>query len=269
MSPKIPPAHNPTNVQYFWESDYLAPMRVAIIGYGKMGKEIEKVLLQRGHTISYIIDHQSQDKLIEINRQNTDVGIEFTGPSSAPDNLRTLISNGMPVVCGSTGWYVNLDEIRDLVTYHQAALVAATNFSLGVHLFFEAANHLARLFKSHPGYKVRINETHHTEKLDAPSGTAITLAKEVMSVMSHFDGFSQDRDDEADKIPLFSFREANVPGTHELILTSQIDEISLRHTAFNRSGFALGAVLAAEYIKDKTGNFTMRNILSDIQQGLF
>ena len=236
-------------------------MRVALIGYGKMGKIIGKLLLERNHRISFTIDQENQPEIHNILPDNTDICIEFTGPDSAFENLSILIKNKLPVVCGSTGWYDRMEQIRELVIQHDTSFVAASNFSIGVNLFFEAAQNLATIMKNHLNYNVSINETHHTEKLDAPSGTAITLSEEVRKVMDRYTGYSLNEKVSDDQIPVFAFREENVPGTHELTFKDEIDEITLRHVAFNRTGFALGAVVAAEYIVDKKGVFTIREIL--------
>lgn len=239
-------------------------MRVSLVGYGKMGKTIEKLLLERNHVISFRIDKDNQPDLELISSDNTDVCIEFTGPDSAFDNLNTLISNKLPVVCGSTGWYDRMEQIKEFVIQQDTSFVAASNFSIGVNLFFEAANKLSTIMKGHSDYQVSINETHHTEKLDAPSGTAITLSEEVRKVMDVFTGYSLNEASSVDLLPIYAFREENVPGTHELIFKNEIDEILLRHVAFNRTGFAMGAVVAAEFIFDKKGVFTIREILKSI-----
>ena len=236
-------------------------MKVAIIGYGKMGKIIEGFLIERGHSISFKIDKENFHQLKDINRENTDVCIEFTGPNSAKANLEILVGNGMPVVCGSTGWYSELTFIQELAVKNDTSFVAASNFSIGVNLFFEAAKDLSKIMKNQEGYGVSIRETHHTQKLDAPSGTAITLSEEVSSVLEQFDGFSLNEEGMDHKMPIYALREEDVPGTHELVFRNEIDEISLKHIAFNRNGFALGAVVAAEYIFDKKGVFTIREIL--------
>ncbi len=236
-------------------------MKAAIIGYGKMGKIIESILFDRGHSISFRVDKDNFHQLKDINRENTDVCIEFTGPNSALSNLKILVGNGMPVVCGSTGWYDELPSIKELVVKNNTSFVAASNFSIGVNLFFEAAKDLSKIMKNQHGYNVSIRETHHTQKLDAPSGTAITLNEEVSSVLDRFEGYSLNEEGIDHKMPIYAFREEDVPGTHELVFKNEIDEISLKHVAFNRNGFAMGAVVAAEYIFDKKGVFTIREIL--------
>lgn len=236
-------------------------MRVALVGYGKMGHIIEALLLKRDHEITFKIDKDNAHDLNNISPANTDVCIEFTNPEVAYDNLTVLIESGLPVVCGSTGWYSQLQIIHQKVIEKNTAFVAATNFSIGVNVFFEAAKDLARLLQKYNDYKPSIKETHHTEKKDAPSGTAITLSEEVISVLPGYEGYKLNSDEDENLIPVYAFREANVPGTHELIFNNGIDEISLKHVAFNREGFAMGAVMAAEYIYDKKGIFTISEIL--------
>ncbi len=239
-------------------------MRVALIGYGKMGHIIEALLVKRGHEISFTIDKDNVHELTQILPANTDVCIEFTNPEAAFNNLNILIDNGLPVVCGSTGWYSKLPEIHQKVIDRNTSFVAATNFSIGVNIFIEAAKNLAGLIKKYEDYRPAIRETHHTEKKDAPSGTAITLSEEVVSVLPNYEGYKLNSDDNENMIPIYAFREANIPGTHELIFNNGIDEISLKHIAFNREGFAMGAVIAAEYIHDKKGIFTISEILKSI-----
>jgi len=239
-------------------------MRVALIGYGKMGKTIEQILLERGHHVSLVIDKENHDMIRSVTPDNTDVCIEFTGPESAFDNLTLLINNKLPIVCGSTGWYDKMEQIKESVLQNDTAFVAASNFSIGVNLFFEAANALSSIMKNHQDYKISINETHHTEKKDAPSGTAITLSEEVRKVIDGYNGYSLNIANDEKLLPVYAFREENVPGTHELVFKNDIDEVMLRHVAFNRSGFALGAVVAAEYIHNKKGVFTIREILKSL-----
>jgi len=238
-------------------------MRAAIIGYGKMGRMIESILSERGHSVSFKINKENASEIHLVLPENTDVCIEFTHPEAAVANLSILINNGLPVVCGTTGWYDRLEEIYHLVEKKNTSLVTASNFSIGVNLFFEAARQLAALMHG-SGYAVRINESHHTEKKDAPSGTAITLSEEVRSVYSEFEGFQLNAEELPNKIPVYAYRIPDEPGTHELIFRNEIDEIMLRHVAFNRKGFAMGAVIAAEYIHNKKGIFHIRDILKSI-----
>lgn len=239
-------------------------MRVALIGYGKMGHTIESILLERGHTISYKVSIDNTETIHQINLDNTDVCIEFTHPGVAFDYIRLLSDSGLPVVCGTTGWYDRLEEAKAIVLKNNTALVVASNFSIGVNLFFEAARDLARLMHGQD-YTIRINESHHIEKKDAPSGTAITLSEEVRSVYNEYSGYQLNRDSDPSLLPIFASRIADVPGTHELIFKSGVDAIVLQHVAFNRQGFALGAVVAAEYIWDKKGIFSIRDILMSVK----
>ncbi len=235
-------------------------MKAALIGYGKMGHIIESVLLEKGHSVSFRINEENKSEIHDIRPDNTDVCIEFTGPEAAFDNLTHLIRQGLPVVCGTTGWYARMPEIYELVKKQGTSFVAASNFSIGVNLFFEAARQLAALMK-HRDYSVKISETHHIHKKDAPSGTAITLSEQVRAVLDEFEGYQLNSEKEENLIPIYSHRLEDVPGTHELTFGNEIDEISLKHVAFNRNGFALGAVLAAEYIIGRKGIFTIGEIL--------
>lgn len=241
-------------------------MKVALIGYGRMGRIIESILIEKGHEVSFVISGGNREDIHLINPENTDVCIEFTKPDVAPDNLNTLIGNGLNVVCGTTGWYDRFEQVRELVILHNTALVAASNFSIGVNLFFEVARQLSVLMKDQD-YDVRITETHHTQKKDAPSGTAITLSEEVRAVYKNFTGYQLNNDEDPELLPVYAYRVEDVPGTHELIFSNDIDEITLRHVAFNRRGFALGAVIAAEFIHGKKGVFSIREILRQLASG--
>ncbi len=212
-----------------------------------MGKAIEAIASQRGHQIVQKITSQNKDEINQLRPKDIDVCIEFTSPESATSNLSSLLSAGMKVVCGTTGWYSDFDAVIKSMKVGQAALLTATNFSPGVNIFFAAAQHLAHLIAKVPGYDTHISETHHTEKKDAPSGTAITLESLV-------------RQQENMPIPITSHRIPDVPGIHELVYSNEIDELSLRHSAFSRQGFALGAVLAAEFLQSKTGIYTMNDV---------
>lgn len=237
-------------------------MKIALLGYGKMGRAIEEVALQRGHEIVVKVGIENlQDKTAE-NIQKADVVIEFTGPESAFDNIRFCIDAGVPVVCGSTGWLDKYDEVKKYVSQKNGAFLYASNFSVGVNIFFALNKKLAELMKPHSSYEVEMKEIHHTQKLDAPSGTAITLAEQILENLpgkkKWVNAASADRAD----LVIISERTDPAPGTHIVNYHSDIDDICITHTAHNRKGFATGAVLAAEFLsKQQKGIFTMKDVL--------
>lgn len=231
-------------------------MNIAIIGYGKMGKAIEAILTERGHRV-----------LLKLNRtpeapdlKDIDVAIEFSNPESAFENIKSLLENQVPTISGTTGWLNQLDEIKKINLEKQSAFLYGSNFSLGVNLFFELNEHLAKLMAGYPQYQVEIEEIHHTQKLDAPSGTAISLAKGIIENTSKTD-WKLDVSDSEEIIPVKALRMDDVPGTHTVSYISGTDSIEIKHTAHTRKGFALGAVLAAEWIQGKKGFFTMKDVL--------
>ncbi len=237
-------------------------MNIAIFGYGKMGKEIEKVLLERGHSISHKIS--STDNLETFDFSDTDVVIEFSSPSSAKKNIEFCLNNKLPIIIGTTGWYSNLEELSNLCKSKNSAMIHATNFSLGVNLFFKLNQQLAKLMNNHPSYICSVTEIHHTEKKDAPSGTGITIAEGIIEELDEFSQWENVRISELttkDSLSLASKRLPNVPGTHDVTYENEIDKIEISHTAHNRKGFALGSVIAAEWIKNKKGVFTMSDVL--------
>jgi len=237
-------------------------MKIAIFGYGKMGKEIEKVLLERGHSISCKIS--SKDNLDTIDFSNTDAVIEFSTPKTAKKNIEFCINHHLPIVIGTTGWYHDFDELSKLCQTKHSAMIHATNFSLGVNLFFKLNQQLAKLMNNYPSYKCSVTEIHHTEKKDAPSGTGITIAEDIIKELDHFSNWKNVKVSEIknkNTLSLASERLPNVPGTHEVVYENDIDKIEITHTAHSRKGFALGSVIAAEWIKDKKGVFTMRDVL--------
>ena len=235
-------------------------MNIALIGYGKMGKAIETIAKERGHRIALIIDQHNLQYLTKENLQKIDVAIEFTGPHSAVSNLSNCINAGTPVVCGSTGWLQQWDEIKNLCQQQQGALIYASNFSVGVNLFFELNKQLAVLMNNHPAYKISVEETHHTEKKDAPSGTAISLAEQILQQIIRKKNWTMASPAD-DEILISSKRIDPAPGTHTIKYSSAIDDIEITHTAHNRIGFATGAVLAAEFLLNKTGLFSMKDVL--------
>lgn len=237
-------------------------MKIALIGYGKMGKAIEKIAIEKGHTISLKIDIDNAADLNPENAKNIDVAIEFTGPHSAVDNLYKCFELGIPVVCGSTGWLAAWEEVKKKCEEKNATLVYASNYSIGVNLFFEINKQLAKLMNNYPDYEVSMKETHHTAKKDAPSGTAITLAEQVIAALKRKDGWElADQEKHENKIAITAERIDPAPGTHHVLYHSLIDDIEIIHTAHNRTGFAGGAVKAAEFVIGKKGIFGMKEVL--------
>jgi len=231
-------------------------MKVAILGYGKMGKEIEKISLLRGHELIYKIDKESQVK----NIYDADVAINFSTPETAVQNITLGLKSSVPVVSGTTGWLSDLNKIKELSQEKNTSFLYSSNFSLGVNLFFELNNKLAEIMKKYNQYNLKIEEIHHTQKIDKPSGTAISLAEDIIQ-NGNYDRWTMD--DKKNTINIDSKRIDKVPGTHIVNYFSEIDSIEIKHTANNRKGFALGAVLAAEWIINKKGIFKMSDVISD------
>lgn len=237
-------------------------MKIAIIGYGKMGKEIEKVALERGHEVVLKISSENKNDFTFDNLKKADVAIEFTNPDLAVNNINVCLDSDTPIVVGTTGWYDKFDEVRSSVVQNDGSLLHATNCSIGVNLFFRLNKSLAQMMsKYNNDYEVKLEETHHTQKLDAPSGTAITLAEGIIDNNDDKDLWVKGDAHSHNQLSVVSHRVENVPGTHQINYTSKIDDIEIKHTAHNRKGFAMGAVIAAEYIKDKKGIFTMEDVL--------
>lgn len=232
-------------------------MKVALVGYGKMGKTIEGVLSERGHEIVARFDREGIDAQ---ELKKAQVAIEFSRPESAFENITTCLKNKIPVVSGTTGWLEHYPKVCSLCEEMESAFLYASNFSLGVNLFFALNEKLAELMKPYPNYRVSMEEIHHLQKLDAPSGTAISLAEQIISTHPEYSKWSLA--DENQSITIEAKREAEVPGTHLVHYKSEVDQISIKHQAFNRQGFALGAVLAAEYLVDKRGVYTMKDVLN-------
>ncbi|MCW3116095.1 MAG: 4-hydroxy-tetrahydrodipicolinate reductase [Chitinophagaceae bacterium] len=237
-------------------------MKIALIGYGKMGKAIEEIALQRGHEILLKIDENNQADFTKENFSSADVAIEFTGPQSAFENIKKALQLNVPVVSGSTGWLEKADEINKICTGLNGTFLYASNFSVGVNIFFELNKKLAALMAPHPDYEVNIIEIHHTQKKDAPSGTAITIAEQVLENFPRKKSWVNRISDTTDELEILSERIDPAPGTHKVKYSSVIDDIEIIHTAHSRKGFASGALLAAEYIHDKKGIFTMKEVLS-------
>lgn len=234
-------------------------MKIILAGYGKMGKAIEQAATQRGHEIVAIAD--SFEALKGALQAKADVVIEFTQPDAAIRNLEACLQAGIPVVCGTTGWHHQLDQVKAWVHQHQGALFYETNFSIGVNLFFAMAKKASALLNAHPDYVPRLSETHHVHKKDAPSGTAITTAEMVMSEMPRYSEWGLNQPTQPPVLGIEAHRLDEVPGTHTLVFGSAIDEIRLEHVAFSRQGFAHGAVHAAEWLLGKQGVFRMNDML--------
>lgn len=237
-------------------------MNIALIGYGKMGKMIEEVALQRGHTIVLKIDIDNTDQFNKENLANVDVAIEFTGPHSAFENVTKLMQFGAATVCGSTGWIEHIPAINELCKKHGAAFLYASNFSIGVNIFFEINKKLAGLMKDHNDYEIQLTEIHHTAKKDAPSGTAITLGEQVLENISRKKKWVNHISDNPEELEILSERTDPAAGTHKVKYSSAIDDIEIIHTAHTRKGFALGAVLAAEFLKGKKGIYSVKDVLN-------
>ena len=236
-------------------------MKIALIGYGKMGKAIEAIALREGHEIVLKISIDNTDELSIENLRKADVAIEFTGPESAASNLKLCFLAGVPVVCGSTGWLSKWDDTIAFCHSKSGALVYASNYSIGVNLFFELNTYLARLLSGYDAYDVRLTEVHHTEKKDAPSGTAITLANQILSHLSKKKTWVNHPSETIDELQIISERVDPAPGTHKVLYTSPDDDIAIIHTAHSRNGFAGGAVRAAEFLCGKTGVYGMKDVL--------
>ena len=231
-------------------------MKIALLGYGKMGKAIETIALQRGHTIVIKTSRGS-----DYNIKDADVAIDFSVPSAAFNNISNCLNNQVPVISGTTGWLEQYDDIVSLCEKQKGAFIYASNFSLGVNIFFELNETLAKMMAKLNDYKLDIEEIHHTQKLDAPSGTAITLAEGIIKNNTAYQNWQLDTATDKN-IPIIAKRIPEVPGTHIISYTSPIDTIKIEHEAHNREGFALGAVIAAEWLADKTGVFTMKDVLN-------
>lgn len=231
-------------------------MNIALLGYGKMGKVIECIALERGHTI--VFKSSSNTKTIDLSQ--ADVAIDFSIPNAAVDNISTCLENNTPIVSGTTGWLDKYQDVLDLCKKTGGAFIYSSNFSVGVNVFFELNKHLAKMMHQLKQYNVNVEEIHHTQKLDAPSGTAITLAE---GIIEHTNNTSWKLDDtvKANEVPIIAKRIEAVPGTHHVKYSSNIDTIEISHTAHNRNGFALGAVMAAEWLINKQGVYSMKDVL--------
>lgn len=232
-------------------------MKIALLGYGKMGQEIEKIATARGHeVILRKTENNNFDGL-----KNADVAIDFSVPTAAITNISAAINDNVPVVSGTTGWLDDYGTITELCQNKNGAFLYASNFSLGVNIFFELNKKLAQLINQTDGYQVEVEEIHHTQKLDAPSGTAITLTQDIIA-NTHYNNWVLMPDEVTENdIPITAKRIEKAPGTHSITYTSEVDKISIEHEAFSRQGFALGAVIAAEWLIGKKGVFSMKDVL--------
>ena len=232
-------------------------MKIALIGYGKMGKEIEQILIARGHTIPLIIDLNNTNDLDAAHLKEIDVAIEFTTPSTAYGNVVKCLEAGVPVVCGTTAWLDKLPQVEQLCKEKNGAFFYASNYSIGVNIFFEINRLLAQLMNRFGEYDVTIEETHHTQKKDAPSGTAVTLAEGILENLDRKQKWVCGTTTVPEELEVVAIRRSVVPGTHTVTYESDVDSLSITHMAKSRRGFALGAVLAAEFLYGKTGIFSM------------
>ena len=237
-------------------------MKIALIGYGKMGHMIEEVALGRGHNVVVKIHIDNTEEFSKENLAGADVAIEFTAPEIAYQNVLRCLEFGIPVVSGSTGWNENIQGAKTYCLQHGGAFLHASNFSIGVNIFFQLNRLLARLMAHQPEYNVTIKEIHHTQKKDAPSGTAVTLAEQVMESVRRKKVWVNKASNKKGDLAIISERVDPAPGTHFVKYSSEVDDIEIVHTAHNRKGFALGAVLAAEFILGKSGVFTMDDVLN-------
>ena len=236
-------------------------MRIALFGYGKMEKEIEQISLQRGHEIVLKIDENNINSITKENLQKCDAAIEFSTPHSAIANMIKCFDAGLPVVVGTTGWYEKADEVKKLCTEKNGCLFYTSNFSIGVNIFFKMNEYLAKMMDPYPDYNVSLEEVHHVHKLDSPSGTAISLAKQIIGNVKRKGKYVNAKSAKPEELEIISKRIDEVPGTHSVKYFSAIDDIEIIHTAHNRKGFATGAVLASEFVKGKMGIYGMNDLM--------
>ena len=239
----------------------MSEMKIVLIGYGKMGKEIERLAIGRGHQIIARIDVDNQSDLSDLSNADVDVAIEFSNPSSAFSNIMTCIEKQIPVVCGTTGWLERKSEVEAATEKYQSTFFYASNYSIGVNLFFKLNKTLAALMAGHSEYDIYTNEIHHLEKKDSPSGTAITIAEGIIDAYSSKTKWVNNEIPAADEVAIWSQRESIIPGTHTVKYISKVDQIEITHEAFSREGFALGAVIAAEWVQHKKGVLSMEDML--------
>lgn len=237
-------------------------MKIALIGYGKMGHTIEQIARARGHEIVSIIDINNPEDMRSEAFKSADVAIEFTTPATAVANYLAAFEAGVPVVSGTTGWLDRMEEIKTLCEKEGKTFFYASNFSIGVNIFFALNKYLAGIMNNFPSYDVRMTETHHIHKLDAPSGTAITLAEGILEKVDRKTRWTLETAEETADLPIHAIREGEVPGIHEIVYESDVDTISIKHAAKNRAGFALGAVIAAEFTAGKKGFLGMQDLFT-------
>ena len=235
-------------------------MKIAIVGYGKMGKTIEKLALEMGHEVALIIDADNSNQLSDQNI-DIDIAIEFSTPSTVISNIKACVDRQLPVVVGTTGWLKQLPEISQYIKEKNGTLFFASNFSLGVNIFFKINQWLARVMNNYPDYQVKIDETHHIHKLDKPSGTAITLADDLIDIHDLYSEWTLDSTHQKNQLLIQSNRLGEVPGDHSVVYKSSIDELKIEHKAYGREGFALGAIKVAEWTLDKKGILTMNDFI--------
>ena len=236
-------------------------MKIALIGYGKMGKTIEQIALNRGHQIVSIVDINNPEEFQSANFKSADVAIEFTTPATAFDNYMKSFAAGVPVVSGTTGWLDRIGEIKEKCEKEGKTFFYASNFSIGVNIFFALNKYLAKIMNNFPSYNISMTETHHIHKLDAPSGTAITLAEGIIENVDRKDRWTLETAEQPTDLPIHAIREGEVPGIHEVTYESDVDYISIKHDAKSRAGFALGAVVAAEFTAGTKGFLGMDDLL--------
>lgn len=237
-------------------------MKIALIGYGKMGKTIEEIALKKGHEIVLKINSQNQHEFTITNLQKADVCIEFSAPHLAFQNVSICLQAGIPTVCGTTAWLENLEQAKQICLQHDTAFLFASNFSIGVNLFFQINEYVAQLMKDYPSYHVHMEEIHHTQKKDAPSGTAVTLAEGILKHYTHKTKWINEVSDDKNLLSIRSKRIDPAPGTHSISYYNEIDDITITHTAHSRFGFASGALVAAEFLAGKKGIYTMKDVLN-------
>ena len=233
-------------------------MKIALIGYGKMGRLLEIKAKERNHTISKILKNKkwtSQDLM------ESDMAIDFSSPDSATDNIHKAFKANLPIVVGTTGWNKDFDKVKNWCNEYNGAILTSSNFSLGVNIFFEINKQLSKIMNQQKSYSAKISETHHSEKVDSPSGTAITTAEIILEEMNHYSNWVSNTSNYGDNLPIIAKRQAGVAGTHEVIYESNIDELSISHRAKNRDGFAIGAIIAAEFLHNKKGLFSMKDVV--------
>ena len=237
-------------------------MKIVILGYGKMGRTIEEVALKRRHEIAWKIDVDNRQKLHQVNASNSDIVIEFSQPEAAVDNIKWALEQKIPMVCGTTGWLDQWDEIVQLYQEKNGTLFYASNYSIGVNIFFKLNQQLAGMMKQYTDYHIELEEIHHTQKKDAPSGTAITLAQGIFQHNPIKKSWVNETTQDPSQLGIISKREDAVPGTHTITYSSEVDNLEIKHTARSRKGFALGAVMAAEWVIDKKGVLGMEDFLA-------